>query len=79
VFSRYGIQPEEALFVLLLGNIAQPKRQEERLDTDRWRLDTVAAQRTAEFAQANEKLSREIGGTPEERGRLVFLGSRLRV
>jgi PAS domain S-box-containing protein len=56
--SVYG--PKKDYFVAIFDNITKRKELEQELNSYNQRLEEVVARRTAEYAQANEKLTAEI-------------------
>ena len=56
--SVYG--PKKGYFVAIFENITKRKELEAELNSYNKRLEEVVARRTAEYAQANEKLTKEI-------------------
>ncbi len=56
--SVYG--PKKDHFVAIFDNISKRKEMEQELNSYNQRLEEVVARRTAEYAQANEKLTAEI-------------------
>jgi PAS domain S-box-containing protein len=56
--SVYG--PKKDYFVAIFENITKRKELEQELNSYNQRLEEVVARRTAEYAQANEKLTAEI-------------------
>jgi PAS domain S-box-containing protein len=56
--SVYG--PKKDHFVAIFENITKRKELEQELNSYNQRLEEVVARRTAEYAQANEKLTQEI-------------------
>ncbi|HLN90087.1 MAG TPA: PAS domain S-box protein, partial [Candidatus Binatia bacterium] len=56
--SVYG--PKKGYFVAIFENITKRKELEAELNSYNKRLEEVVAQRTAEYSQTNEKLTREI-------------------
>ncbi len=57
---EFSIEPvPEGIFILSI-DITERRKLEEELNRYRQRLEEIVAQRTAEFAQANERLAQEI-------------------
>ena len=56
--SVYG--PKKEYFVAIFENITKRKELEQELNSYNQRLEEVVARRTAEYAQANKRLTREI-------------------
>ena len=56
--SVYG--PKKDYFVAIFENITKRKELEQELNSYNQRLEEVVAKRTAEYAQTNQKLTKEI-------------------
>ena len=68
--SVYG--PKKDHFVAIFENITKRKELEQELNSYNQRLEEVVARRTAEYAQANQKLTQEIMDRRKSEEGLLF-------